>query len=75
MDPPPPSFDHLGVSVKDALSLLSSFCWSLMVLVGLILQARRRNLIKGINVSMDVFLTHLLFVDDVIIFGAGLFRK
>ena len=37
----------------------------------LIDDAHRRGLVKGIKISKDLSLTHLLFVDDVILFGFG----
>ena len=37
----------------------------------LIEDARRRGLVKGIKISKDLSLSHLLFVDDVILFGLG----
>jgi hypothetical protein len=37
----------------------------------LIKEDRRKGDIKGIKVSLTVILTHLLFVDDILIFGEG----
>jgi len=37
-------------------------------------QDRRRNIIKGLNVSLGEFLTYFLFVDEDIIFGAYFFQ-
>ena len=37
----------------------------------LIADARDHGLIKGINISSSLALTHLLFVDDVIFLGTG----
>ena len=34
-------------------------------------EAKRKGKIKGIKISARLFLTHLLFVDDVILFGFG----
>ena len=41
----------------------------------LIEDAKRNGRIKGIKISPQLFLTHLLFVDDVIMFGLGLFEE
>ena len=37
--------------------------------------AKRNGKIKGIKISSHLFLTHLLFVDDVILFGLGSFEE
>ena len=37
----------------------------------LVAQAKRDKRIKGIKVSRKICITHLLFVDDVLIFGWG----
>ena len=37
----------------------------------LISNAQHRGPISGIKVSQSLYLTHLLFVDDVILFGTG----
>jgi hypothetical protein len=37
----------------------------------LIKNSKTKGLLKGIKVSLEVILTHLLFVDDVMIFGEG----
>ena len=37
----------------------------------LIKDAHRNGLIKGINISSSLSLTHLLFIDDVVLFGVG----
>ena len=37
----------------------------------LIAEARRIGKLKGIKISPQLFLTHLLFVDDVLLFGMG----
>ena len=37
----------------------------------LLLQEKENKLIKGIKVSGSIYLTHTLFVDDVMIFGMG----
>ena len=37
----------------------------------MIKDAKRNGKIKGIKISSRLFLTHLLFVDDVILFGLG----
>jgi len=37
----------------------------------LVLKAKREGNLKGINVSSLHYITHLLFVDDVLIFGDG----
>ena len=39
----------------------------------LIAEARRIGKLKGIKISPQLFLTHLLFVDDVLLFGMGTF--
>ena len=39
----------------------------------LIADARAHGLIKGIKISSSLALTHLLFVDDVIMLGIGTF--
>jgi hypothetical protein len=56
---------------------LSPFIFLLVVddLSRLIVQAIERNLIKGIKLSQAVSISHLLFVDDVILFGAGLVQE
>ena len=41
----------------------------------LIEDAKRNGKIKGINISSRLLLTHLLFVDDVILFGMGSFEE
>ena len=41
----------------------------------LIEDAKRNGVIKGIKISANLFLTHLLFVDDVILFGMGSFEE
>ena len=41
----------------------------------LIEDANRNGKIKGIKISSQLFLTHLLFVDDVILFGLGSFEE
>ena len=41
----------------------------------LIEDAKRNGRIKGIKISPQLFLTHLLFVDDVIMFGLGSFEE
>ena len=41
----------------------------------LIEDAKRNGRIKGIKISSQLFLTHLLFVDDVILFGLGSFEE
>ena len=40
----------------------------------LIADAKRNGLIKGIKISDHLAITHLLFVDDVILFGMGTFE-
>ena len=40
----------------------------------LIADAKHNGLIKGIKISNDLTITHLLFVDDVILFGMGTFE-
>jgi len=57
-----PLFLFIFLFVADGLSIL-------------IFQTIERKLMKGINVSKDVSLTHLLFLDDVILFGAGLVHE
>ena len=50
----------------------------IMVIEGLSLlikDAKRNGKIKGIKISTKLFLTHLLFVDDVILFGLGSFEE
>ena len=37
----------------------------------MIADAKQNGLIKGIKISNDLIITHLLFVDDVILFGMG----
>jgi hypothetical protein len=37
----------------------------------LISKAKKLGLLKGIKVSPEVFLTHFLFVEDIMIFGVG----
>jgi hypothetical protein len=34
-------------------------------------QAQRDGILKGLKITSSEFLSHLLFVDDVILFGAG----
>jgi hypothetical protein len=72
----PSSFFHPSRGLRQGFPL-SPFIFMLVVdgLSRIILQAHGRNLIKGINVALDVTLTHLLFVDDVIIFGAGMIQE
>ena len=41
----------------------------------LIEDARNHGYVKGIKISKDLSLTHLLFVDDVILFGAGTYEE
>ena len=41
----------------------------------LIEDAKRNGKIKGIKILSQLFLTHLLFVDDVILFGLGTFEE
>ena len=41
----------------------------------LIEDAKVNRRIRGINISPQLFLTHLLFVDDVILFGLGFFEE
>ena len=41
----------------------------------LIEDARTNGRIKGISISPQLSLTHLLFVDDVILFGLGIFEE
>ena len=41
----------------------------------LIEDARRHGIVKGIKISQELSLTHLLFVDDVILFGIGTFEE
>ena len=41
----------------------------------LIEDAKRNGKIKGIKISSHLFLTHLLFVDDVILFGLGTYEE
>ena len=50
----------------------------ILVIEGLSLlidDARRNGKIKGIRISSQLSLTHLLFVDDVILFGFGTFEE
>ena len=50
----------------------------ILVIEGLSLlidDARRHDLVKGIKISQQLSLTHLLFVDDVILFGYGTFEE
>ena len=41
----------------------------------LIEDARKHGKVKGIKISKELSLTHLLFVDDVILFGIGTFEE
>ena len=41
----------------------------------LIEDAKHYGKIKGIKISTHLFLTHLLFVDDVILFGLGTYEE
>jgi hypothetical protein len=40
-------------------------------LIKLIENAKRKGLLKGLKMAPNVILSHLLFVDDIIIFGVG----
>jgi hypothetical protein len=53
---------------------VSSFIFLLVAdgLSRLIHQARSKSIIKGMKITQEEILTHLLFVDDIIIFGVGL---
>jgi hypothetical protein len=52
---------------------LSSFLFLIVVkgLRKLINNAKSSGIFKGLHFSDSIFLTHILFVDDVMIFGAG----
>eukprot|EP00253_Pinus_taeda_P033452 PITA_33452 len=41
----------------------------------LIHQARREEKVKGIEVAINLFITHLLFVDDILIFSNGSYNE
>ena len=50
----------------------------ILVIEGLSLlneDARKHGKVKGIKISKELSLTHLLFVDDVILFGIGTFEE
>ena len=53
-----PLSPHIFILVIEGLSLLLE-------------DARKHGKVKGIKISKDLSLTHLLFVDDVILFGMG----
>jgi hypothetical protein len=57
--------------------LLSPFLFLLVVesLSRLLYSARLEGFIKGIMVEDHVKLMHLLFVDDVLLFGEGMVRE
>ena len=56
---------------------LSSLLFILVIegLSLLIEDAKRNGKVKGIKISSHLFLTHLLFVDDVILFGCGTYEE
>jgi hypothetical protein len=68
----PSSFFHPSRGLHQGCPL-SPFIFLLVAdgLSRLIHQSHGRNIIKWLKVSQEEFLTHLLFVDDIIIFGAG----
>ena len=46
----------------------------LLVIKGLsrlIIKSKEKGLLRGIKVTPHIFITHLLFVDDVVLFGVG----
>ena len=50
----------------------------LLVIEGIILllhNAKEEGSIKGVNIYGSIYLTHTLFVDDVIVFGNGIFEE
>lgn len=53
--------------------LLSPLLFLLVIegLSRLINEAKKKMKIKGIKISSSLFIMHLLFVDDVLIFGVG----
>jgi hypothetical protein len=57
-----PPFPFLFLIVVESLSRL-------------IHEARRKGLISGLKVSISKVVTHLLFVDDVMLFGADTIRE
>lgn len=49
--------------------------WFLQTLILVIIQTKLENNIKGVNVTSLIQITHLLFVDDVLIFGLGIVEE
>ena len=41
----------------------------------MLIEARNRGKLKGIKVSTSSYITHIRFVDDVIMFGSGSLRE
>ena len=63
------------VSGRDALYPPLLFILVIEGLSLLLEDAKRNGSIKGIKISNHLTLTHLLFVDDVILFGMGTFEE
>ena len=72
----PSSFFSASRGIRQGCSL--STLLFILVIEGLSLlieDAKRNGNIKGIKISYHLSLTHLLFVDDVILFGLGTFEE
>ena len=61
----------LGASYRDVLFLPYSLFLVIEGLSLLISQAHSAGVISGIKLAPQLYLTHLLFVDDAILFGVG----
>jgi hypothetical protein len=66
---------HPGVYDRDSHCPCSSLSYWQRTLANSLKNKKRNGLLKGIKMVPKVFLTHLLFVDDIMMFGVGNMHK
>ena len=71
----PSSFFTASHGIRQGCPLSPLFILVIEGLILLIEDAKFNGRIRGIKISPQLFLTHLLFVDDVILFGLGSFEE
>ena len=68
----PSRFFPVSRGIRQGCPLSPLLCILIIEILSLLIQnAQQRGVITGVKVTSSLYLTHLLFVDDVILFGKG----